>query len=117
MYQRPAVNNLMQDDEYNEIIKMAEEVDIPEWMAEAFAFWCNYFGKDHTNHMDAGTFIDQYRGDYDDIDDFCDHEFGYIWEMTKDEYNLSDDERAQFMADTFNNGHHLLGGHYAFCTL
>ncbi len=107
----------MSDEKYKRIISSSEAVDIPGFMADAFAVWCDYFGKDHTDLMDAGTFIDQYRGDYDDIDDFCDYEFSYIWEITKEEYNLSDNERFSFIADTFNNGYSLLGGHYAFCTL
>ena len=107
----------MSDEKYKRIISSSEAVDIPEFMADAFAVWCDYFGRDHENCLDAGTFIDQYQGDYDDIDDFCEHAFSYMWEQEQAEYDLPDDGKTAYLADTFDNGYHMLCGHYAFCTL
>lgn len=107
----------MSDEKYKRIISASESVDIPEHMAEAFAVWCDYFEKDHTEYTDAMLFISQYQGDYDDIDDFCEHAFSDMWEQDQAEYDLPDDGETAYLADAFDNGYHMLCGHYAFCTL
>nr|DAQ95116.1 MAG TPA: hypothetical protein [Caudoviricetes sp.] len=107
----------MSDEKYKRIISSSESVDIPEHMAEAFAVWCDYFGKDYTEYVYAMLFIDQYQGEYDDIDDFCEHAFSYMWEQDQCEYDLPDDGKTAYLADAYNNGYHMLCGHYAFCTL
>lgn len=107
----------MSDEAYHRVISHSESVDIPDHMAEAFAVWCDYFGKDYAEYTDAMLFVSQYQGDYDDIDDFCEHAFSYMWEQDQHEYDLPDDGKTAYLADSFDNGYHMLCGHYAFCTL
>lgn len=121
-FYRPPKYATVKEKTYNKIVQNSEEVDIPEWMAEAYALWCHYFERDSSDPLDARLFTSQYLGDYDDINDFFACYFYDLWEFMKDdekeEYpEIKEDElKASYIRDTFQNGYLILNGRYAFYT-